>query len=188
MRRWRPRWPSGKRRPSTMVSHLMRAETAPDDGFRASKCHIGAPRRNLVGQFGSRSRKRDPKNQAGDRGHRQRPQPGAADGCGRAAFYRPATTPAHHCLYPFRRAKLGCRLRSGACGRPAAPDEEPRTAFQRWICVPSRTACVVSWNSERQVGRAYCDQPISAPAAAPGYRSSLEGRRRICVTPWDVPP
>jgi hypothetical protein len=97
-----------------MVSHLMRAETAPDDGFRASKCHIGAPRRNLVGQFGSRSRKRDPKNQAGDRGHRQRPQPGAADGCGRAAFYRPATTPAHHCLYPFRRAKLGCRLRSGA--------------------------------------------------------------------------
>jgi hypothetical protein len=76
-----------------MVSHLMRAETAPDDGFRASKCHIGAPRRNLVGQFGSRSRKRDPKNQAGDRGHRQRPQPGAADGCGRAAFTGPQPRP-----------------------------------------------------------------------------------------------
>jgi mRNA interferase MazF len=30
-----------------MVSHLMRAETAPDDGFRAGKCHIGAPRREI---------------------------------------------------------------------------------------------------------------------------------------------
>jgi len=69
---------------------------------------------------------------------------------------------------------------------PLSTGPQPRPPII--VSIPSRTACVVSWNCERQVGRAYCDQPISAPAAAPGYRSSLEGRRRICVTPWDVPP
>ena len=175
-----------------MVFHLGRAGTAPDDGFRPGR-HSGAAGRYLVGQFGSRSRQRDSKNQAGHCDHRQRPQPGAADCCSRTAFYRAAATPAHHCLYPFRRAKFGCGLRSGTRSRQAAPDEERRTAFRGGFAFNRGQSASRPGTLSASRTRAASTLRISAPsfrdvvAAAAGRSPSLRYSGLSADCRWNPP-
>lgn len=87
-----------------------------------------------------------------------------------------ATTPAHHCLYPFRRAKFGCGLRSGACGRQAAPDEERRTAFGGGFAFRRGQPA----SSPGTVKADRTNRPISGLTPLPVHRSWPTDHRRIC--------